>query len=438
MRIRFFLSFLAGSDSDSASIDSVCVYLFEFLRNVNQIQVSHLKELKLRFPTYTSQLVTKTFDLIRSLVQSFKPSFAEAYLSSTIPRSSSSKPLFGETTVFHSISLQINEPIPWADRLSYDVAYREQEKQNTAETTDEVLPSVIPAATASASSSIYTKKWLQDRLRIVLKSRTDKGDLSQEEFCNLVFDSLVSSQTDDEIQHSLCDIIGYDHLELIGELIQNRPMIIDGVLNSAKARPREIIRAPELAQRQTQPVHGPTIVVQSEQEKRLEKQIRKQDRRMQQQQQQSDDSLDEFANPELLKYERERQLLVARTKRHEILTNITPSGPSSTTVRYPFVFDQLQEIKQKAAYIGGRNLLLPENIERKATNTYDLVHIPHGEQIKIANLGRNICPELVRFESLEPLGQILFKDSVKTLNLVQSVVYKTAAFSNENILISAP
>lgn len=410
------------------------------MRNVNQIQVSHLKELKLRFPTYTSQLVTQTFDLIRLIVQSLKPSFAEAYLSSTIPRSSSSRPLFGETTVFHPVSLQINEPIPWSDRLSYDVAYREQEKQNAAETTDEVLPSAVPAtaASASASSSIYTKKWLQDRLRVVLKSRTDKGDLSQEEFCNLVFDSLVSSQTDDEIQHSLCDIIGYDHLELIGELIQNRPMIIEGVLNSAKARPREIIRAPELVQRQTQPVHGPTIVVQSEQEKRLEKQWRKQDRRMQQQQQQSDDSLDEFANPELLRYERERQLLVAATKRYERLTNTSASGGSSTNIRYPFVFDQLQEIKQKAAYVGGRNLLLPENIERKSTTTYDLVHIPYGEQIKLANLGKNICPELVRFESLEPLGQILFKDSIKTLNLVQSVVYKTAAFSNENILISAP
>jgi hypothetical protein len=93
-------------------------------------------------------------------------------------------------------------------------------------------------------------------------------------------------------------------------------MILEGILNSAKARPREIIRTPELLQRQTQPIHGPTIVVQSEQEKRLEKQLRKQDRR-QQQQQQSDDSLDEFSNPELLRYERERQLLLATTKRYD-------------------------------------------------------------------------------------------------------------------------
>jgi len=216
-------------------------------------------------------------------------------------------------------------------------------------------------------------------------------------------------------------------------------MIIEGILNSSKARPREIIRTPELLQRQTQPIHGPTIVVQSEQEKRLEKQLRKQDRRQQQQQQQSDDSLDEFSNPELLRYERERQLLLATTKRYEKLSNISQSNSyQMNNIKYPYVFDQLQEIKQKTAYIGGRNLLLPENIERKSTTTYDLVHIPYGEQIKLANLGKHICPELVKFEDLEPLGQILFKDSVKTLNLVQSVVYKTAAFSNENILISAP
>ncbi|CAF4812787.1 unnamed protein product, partial [Rotaria sp. Silwood1] len=439
-QLRKYAIELAGSESDSSSIDSVCIYLFDLFRTVNQIQVSHLKELKLRFPTYTQQLVTQIFELIRTLINSLKPSFTEEYLLRTTSKLSSSKSLFGEATVFHPISLQINEPIPWLNRLSYDIAYQEQENINNEEITNEILPIITSSTTTTTSSSIYTKKWLEDRLRTVLKSRNDKGDLGQQEFCNLVFENLVSSQTDDEIQHSLCDIIGYDHLELISELIQNRQMIIDGILNSAKARPREIIRAPELIQRQTQPIHGPTIIVQSEQEKRLEKQFRKQDRKQQQQQQQqqSNDFIDEFSNPELLRYERERQLLLATEKLHEKLSNLSQSNSLQTNMKYPYVFDQLQEIKQKTAYIGGRNLLLPENIERKSTTTYDLVHIPYGEQIKLANLGKHICSELVRYEDLEPLGQILFKDSVKTLNLVQSIVYKTAAFSNENILISAP
>ncbi|CAF1136865.1 unnamed protein product [Rotaria sp. Silwood1] len=442
-QLRKYAIELAGSESDSSSIDSVCIYLFDLFRTVNQIQVSHLKELKLRFPTYTQQLVTQIFELIRTLINCLKPSFTEEYLLRTTSKLSSSKSLFGEATVFHPISLQINEPIPWLNRLSYDIAYQEQENINNEETTNEILPIITSSTTTTTttSSSIYTKKWLEDRLRTVLKSRNDKGDLGQQEFCNLVFENLVSSQTDDEIQHSLCDIIGYDHLELISELIQNRQMIIDGILNSAKARPREIVRAPELIQRQTQPIHGPTIIVQSEQEKRLEKQFRKQDRKQQQQQQQqqqSNDFIDEFSNPELLRYERERQLLLATEKLHEKLSNLSQSNSLQTNMKYPYVFDQLQEIKQKTAYIGGRNLLLPENIERKSTTTYDLVHIPYGEQIKLANLGKHICSELVRYEDLEPLGQILFKDSVKTLNLVQSIVYKTAAFSNENILISAP
>jgi hypothetical protein len=371
-------------------------------------------------------------------MNSLKPNFLDEYLSPQISKSSSSKFLFGEATVFHPVSLQINERIPWSDRLSYDLAYQEQEKINIEETTNEMLPSNTPST--ASSTSIYTKKWLEDRLRTVLKSRDDRGDLGQQEFCNLVFETLVSSQTDDEIQHSLCDIIGYDHIELVIELIKNRQMIIDGVLTSAKARPREIIQAPELLQRQAQPIHGPTILVQSEQEKRLGKQLRKQDRKQRQEQQQSqtNDLLDEFSNPELLRYERERQLLLATQQRYERLAGMSSSSSSRTDTRYPFVFDQLQEIKQKAAYIGGRNLLLPENIERKSNQIYDLVHIPHGEQIKLANLGKHVCSELIRFEDLEPLGQILFKDNVKTLNLVQSVVYKTAAFSNENILISAP
>ncbi|CAF1149002.1 unnamed protein product [Adineta ricciae] len=439
-QLRKYAFEFVGLESDSSSVDSVCVYLFELFRNVNQIQVSHLKELKLRFPTYTDQLVTQTFELIRSIRDSLKPSFFEDYLA-PINTDLSGKTLFGETTLFHPISLQIKEPLPWSERLSYDLAYQEQEKINVEDISDEVLPSITSSASATASSltsTKYNKKWLEDSLSDVLKSRTDKGDLGRQEFCNLVFETLVSSQSDEEIQHSLCDIIGYDHVEFISELIQNRQMVIDGVLNSAKARPREIVRAPELVQRQAQPVHGPTIVVRSEQEKRLEKQIRKADRRQAQTGQQFDDDLDEYADPEMLKYERERQLLGAMAKRQEKLSSMAQSRSYQNNVKYPFVFDQLQEIKQKTAYVGGVNLLLPENIERKSSNTYDLVHIPHGEQMKLANLGKNICPALIRFEDLEPLGQILFKGNVKTLNLVQSVVYKTAAFSNENILISAP
>ena len=429
-----------GSESDTASTDAVGVYLFDLFRNVSQIQVSHLKELKLRFPIYTQQLVTRTFELISSLTHSLSPDFADDYRSSSSP---STKPLFGEATVFHPVALFIDGPRPWLDRLSYDRIYREQEQTDKDENQPEFFPAIPATATATASvaSSIYSKSWLQDRLRTVLKSRSGQGDIGQQEFCNIVFENLVSNQSDEEIQNSLCDIIGYDHLELIIELIQNRQQIIEGILTSAKARPREIVRAPELIQRQNQPVHGPTIVIQSEQEKRLEKQLRKHDRRQQQQQpsqHDAHDDLDEFADPEMLRYERERQLMRATEKRYKTLSSTSQSNSSHKRIKYPFVFDQLQEIKQTTAYIGGQNLLLPENTERKSTNVYDYVHIPHGEQIKLAALGKHICSELVRFEDLEPLGQILFKDSIKTLNLVQSVVYKTAAFSNENLLISAP
>ena len=362
-------------------------------------------------------------------MDSLKPSFIEEYLSLKTSRLP-----FGENTVFCPVSLEINEPKPWLDRLSYDVIDREQENISNEAATNEILPSV----TSSISSSIYTKKLLQDRLRTVLQSRNNTDGLSQQEFCNLVFENLISNQTDDEIQSSLCDIIGFDHLELISEFIQNRQMIIEGILNSTKTRPREIVRMPELIQRQTQPIHGPSVIIQSEQEKRLEKQLRKQGRKQQQQQNESNDFLNEFSSPELLRYERERQLLLATTRRYEKLSNTSPSNSFQINTKYPFVFDQLQEIKQKAAYIGGRNLLLPENIERKSTTIYDLVHIPHGEQIKVANLGKHISREFIRYEDLEPLGQVLFKDRIKTLNLVQSIVYQTAAFSNENILISAP
>jgi hypothetical protein len=438
-KLRKYAIEYLGSENDSSSIDSLCVYLFDFFRTIQQIQVSHLKELKLRFPLYSQRLVSQTLELVQSIVASMSPDFADEYVRNNHQTKKAS--FFGANIEFRSLSLSIIADVkPWLERLSHDMAIREQEKINREETPNEILPSINATATAAASSTIYTKTWLENHLRVVLRTRADKGDLSQQEFCNLVFENLVSSESDDEIQHVLCDIIGFDHIELIVDLIQNRQSIIDGVLNSAKARPREIVRAPEVTQRSGQPVHGPTIVIQSEQEKRLEKQWRKQDRRQQQQQQQQpvDDDLAEFSNPELLRYERERQLLVAASERYEKLSNRSQTSSTHKRVKYPFVFDHLQEVKQSTAYVGGQNLLLPENTERKSTNTFDLVHIPCAEQIKLSSLGKHICPALVRFEDFESLGQILFRDSIKTLNLVQSIVYKTAAFSNENILISAP
>lgn len=418
--------FSAGSDVDSSTIDSVCVYLLKLFRSVEKIQVAHLNELKLRFPTFSQSLVTKTFDLIRSLVSTLPENFS-------FDRSSScTKVFFGKGNPFNKVEIPNNVEKPWSNRLVVDAALQEEEKIVQQQ---EILPQ--PAAAPSTSTTTYSRKWLQDRLRVVIASRSDSNSLNLQEMCNLLFESLVSKQTDDELQQTLCDMIGFDHIELICELIQNRRSIIDGVVQTAKNRPREIVRNEDLSQRNAQPVHGPGFVIQSKQEKQIEKQIRKEDRRARQGNT-GRDELDDLMDPELIRYERDRQLLLAASERQEKLS-INPSGQSNNrNIRYPFVFDQLIEIKQKTAYIGGRNLLLPENTERRTSNTFDLVHIPPSEPIRIENLGKKICPGLVRFEDLETLGQILFKDSIKTLNLVQSVVYKTAAFSNENILISAP
>lgn len=95
-----------------------------------KFEVSHLKELKLRFPTYTQQIVVQIFELIHPLINSLKPTFFKDYLLPTISKSPP-KSLFGETTVFHPVSLQINEPISWLDRLFYNIVYREQKKRKS-------------------------------------------------------------------------------------------------------------------------------------------------------------------------------------------------------------------------------------------------------------------------------------------------------------------
>ncbi|CAF0793697.1 unnamed protein product [Didymodactylos carnosus] len=452
-QLRKYALEFAGNDSTSDKIDDVCVYLIDMFRIVQQIQISHLKQLKLRFPTHTSMLVNQTFTLIRNLIdtQLNTDTFLEQYdqlkRSKTIDaHSTSSSSIFGDCTMYHALTITIPSR-PWEQRLKYDQQWYEQnQKKKQVEDEKDKFNAYLnePATKQSSKSSSttsgskYTTKWLEDSLKLILLSRNEK-ELRQQEFCNLVFENLLSKQTNDELQTSLCDILGYDQIEFVFELIQNRQDIINGILENAKAKPRQIIRnEPSSVQGdKQQPNLTLSITVQTEQEKKVEKQIRKQERKQQQQPQPST-TIDNLVTPEMLRYEREHQLLVAMSKRNDMLATISGSGSQpqyNQNVKYPFVFDQLQEIKRTTAYIGGQNLLLPENTQRKTANTHDFVHIPAGEQMKPADT--RICKELVKIAELDQLGQIIFKH-LKTLNLIQSIVYKTAYFTNENMLISAP
>lgn len=103
--------------------------------------------------------------------------------------------------------------------------------------------------------------------------------------------------------------------------------------------------------------------------------------------------------------------------------------------KYPFVFDSFAEAKMSAAFISGHKISLPAGFERTDNPKYEEITIPPCQKIS-----KDFLPEykLVDIETdLDEIGKKVFQ-GVKKLNKVQSIVYNTACFTNNNLLICAP
>ncbi|CAG2112702.1 unnamed protein product, partial [Medioppia subpectinata] len=101
---------------------------------------------------------------------------------------------------------------------------------------------------------------------------------------------------------------------------------------------------------------------------------------------------------------------------------------------YPYVFDALQETKSTAAFISGAKMTLPLGFERKDRRLWEEITIPAPPpppDTVIADY------KLIDVEALDAFGRAAFK-GVKQLNRIQSIVFKTADTTNENMLICAP
>ncbi len=94
---------------------------------------------------------------------------------------------------------------------------------------------------------------------------------------------------------------------------------------------------------------------------------------------------------------------------------------------YPHVYSSRRETSFST------KLALPIGTDRKDTQTYEEFIIPYN-----ANSGtRRPAMKPVRITEMEAFARRAF-DKYENLNLMQSTVYETALFSNENMLVSAP
>lgn len=117
-------------------------------------------------------------------------------------------------------------------------------------------------------------------IRQARKHVSDNKELDLDAFklCADIFTVLRSGETDDEIQILLVELLGYESLDLIADLISNRPTIVHNIIRMSdydEQAPKG--RAPANTERR--PVYGTQFTIQSEKELKEEKKLRKEQKR---------------------------------------------------------------------------------------------------------------------------------------------------------------
>ena len=93
----------------------------------------------------------------------------------------------------------------------------------------------------------------------------------------------------------------------------------------------------------------------------------------------------------------------------------------------------MSKARLTTGYIQGAKMSLPVGFERKDNRKYEEVTVPPAEMGSSDVAGRKLVP----IASLDEIGKLAFK-GMKSLNRIQSVVYKSAYTTNENMLVCAP
>lgn len=331
------------------------------------------------------------------------------------------------------------------------------------------------SSSSSAAAASSTRKTITKLNRTWLLNNVNPDP----DVIKILVDTLKSTKSDVELQNELFDMIGFDRFELLQQILENRKIIIQNVDTEDK---KIMLLEKTLLGRgggggggggggEQRPLISRQVVIQSEQEKQLMKRVRKDEKKLKTL---LNDENNEYNNYDgmsdgncdingngtdldnniailmKLKQAQQRQLLQNSSQRPSMFDdNYSIQLPSNSTssssaaplniftqssVKYPFVFVAQLEAKSHIGFIAGSKIMLPDNVERVDSKTFEEVKIPANEEtMKTLTVGN----ARIQINSLDEIGQVAFKGT-KELNRIQSIVYPIAYHTNDNLLVCAP
>ncbi|KAI8983869.1 Sec63 Brl domain-containing protein [Pilobolus umbonatus] len=275
-------------------------------------------------------------------------------------------------------------------------------------------------------AAVYDRDWLLKQCRL----HNNLHGLDEQQLCANIFTIIRSGESDDDIQNTLVDILGYEALDFIIELISNRTTIVQNIMKMSdyderqakKTVPTETVR---------RPVYGTQFTIQSEKEIREEKRLRKEQKKaLKANNRQEDDA--NSVSMSILGFDGENWKQV----REEALLNATQSPlfssnyKSKAATQYPHVYQSAASGGTLSLF--GTRYALPAGTVREEFNDYEETTIPVPTKAPIRSGERHL-----KITELDSLARGAFK-AYETLNRVQSIVYPIAYETNENMLVCAP
>ncbi|KAH8389377.1 hypothetical protein KR200_001896 [Drosophila serrata] len=276
--------------------------------------------------------------------------------------------------------------------------------------------------------------------------------LDDEHLLSRVGDILGSKRSSEELQNELMELLGFDHFELVGQLLQEREKIARQ-LDQFSTRSRRVKEVKEKrikaagaggAVAERRPTVASAVVVQSAQEKQLGKLQRREEKKLHRimrsikdDEDQDDPGCAVAVSVQQLRMQHQRRLLEAAQREPLLLSTKTAKADYKQSaynqpIHYPYVFDSQLTAKQHAGFIGGSRITLPENAQRIDNKQWEEVKIPASEPPPLT-----VGNKRIQIEELDDVGRLAFANC-KELNRIQSVVYPVAYHSNENMLVCAP
>ncbi|KAL7670074.1 hypothetical protein ACOME3_005012 [Neoechinorhynchus agilis] len=217
----------------------------------------------------------------------------------------------------------------------------------------------------------YGRQWLMDRLN----------------GCEDMFDPVITViESNIDIEDSLVNLLGYDRIELVSELVTNRAVILESL-----KKPNQQLRP----------------LVRTEADVKVNKKLKRE------------------MKGKTFKNERYAQL-TTELKRETVIEKVLPL---KVIPSYPFVFDSRGAFMQHA----GASLALPANASHRIRDTFERIHIPAPAN----RFQSHPVPKIEIAELNDPILSSVFAHS--HLNTIQSTVFNAAYNeSNVNLLVCAP